>query len=165
MQPERAAGASAAASRCEGRMPRACHGGAARARTLHSGRAPCSPPGMVRPAAIAAAALLLACGPRRLTPGEYQRQVAHVLSPAPVRAPPAAVRPAEVKTLRLLAYADAEHRASAPDWEARILDLVRRANALLEVQFGVRFDVAVRPWERNPDDETLLEALGQLERL
>jgi hypothetical protein len=85
-----------------------------------------------------------------------------MMQPAPISAPPGSRRPAQVRSLRLRAYADADYRAHAADWELRIRDQVRRANELLEVEFGIRFEVEVRPWDRPRRGASLNEALRQL---
>jgi hypothetical protein len=116
------------------------------------------------PTALAAAALL-ACS---ATTGEralWQRTYAWGLQPAPVRAPAGAERPAEIRPLRLLAYADADYQAHAPDWEQRIVDQVRRANEVLEPEFGVRFEVAVERWARSGGEAPLVEAMAALEKV
>lgn len=90
-----------------------------------------------------------------------------MMQPAPIRAPPGAQRPAEVRSFRLRAYADADYQAHAQDWELRIRDQVRRANELLEVQFGIHLEVEVRRWdraERGGPLEAALRQLGSVER-
>ncbi len=112
--------------------------------------------------ALLAAAALLGCKRMPVSREGWQRASAWMMQPAPIRAPPGAQRPAEIRSLRLRAYADADYQAHAADWELRIRDEVRRANELLEVQFGIRLEVEVRPWDRSDRGGPLADALRQL---
>lgn len=142
-------------------------GRAAAVRASHAARGVLCSGRMVRarPAlvvVVVVGAVLLGCARLANSREGWQRTSAWMMQPAPIQPPRGAQRPAEVRTFRLRAYADEDYQAHAQDWELRIRDQVRRANELLEVQFGLRFEVEVRRWDRPGRGGALVDALRQL---
>ncbi len=69
-----------------------------------------------------------------------------------------------VRVLKIRAWADPEYQAQTPDWSARIAAQVTGASAIVERQFGVRFELEpVRSWPRKGSDTALREALEELQ--
>jgi hypothetical protein len=98
-------------------------------------------------------------------PVDYQRELARTLRPAELTgfaAEDGAPRPA-ARLLRVRAWADEDFQAQTPHWRDRIGVQVRRANRVLEPQFGCRLElVDVGSWPRASRPAELEASLAQL---
>lgn len=125
-----------------------------------------------RAAWLVALAALAAAGcvrlARRIPPTREtrQRENARVVQPAEIRAAPGGGRDAEVRVLRVRAWADQDFRAEEPDWAAAIERQLQRASEVLEPQLGIRLVLeSARPWERSAPGAPLQPRVVELFQL
>src|SRR5713101_4110230 len=104
--------------------------------------------------------LLAACGFR--SPWQEQRSYADTLRPAEV-APKQGAPASPLRVFRVRAYADGDYQAQTPRWNQHVAEQLDRASAVLEAQFGVRFELeSARPWNRTGSSAHLESVLEQL---
>lgn len=116
----------------------------------------------LRPATAILFALGVGCAMR---PIDYQREHARTLRPAELDAFPGDAAPAHgPRVLRVRAWVDEEFQGQTPRWRDRIKEQVRRADKLLEPQFGHRLElVEIVAWPRPNHRPDLESALMELE--
>lgn len=114
-----------------------------------------------------ATAILLALGIGCVKrPIDYQREQARTLRPAELDAfaRDAAAPAHQPRVLRVRAWVDEDFQGQTPRWRDRIEEQVRRADKLLEPQFGHRLElVEIVAWQRPNRRPDLESALVELE--
>ncbi len=117
---------------------------------------------VARPIALAALALLVACGGSGSVRA-HQRRIAASLEPVRLRPDPTGGAP--LGTARVRVYADSDYRSQNPGHKLELRRLFERVSRVLEPTIGLRLEVVdVRDWQRQGGSD-LQAALSDLEYL